>query len=661
MVLPAWFVDTSSGTGVVYSVPAHAPYDYQGLVDLQKNPELLDGYNVSAEAVKKILPISIISVEGYGDYPAKEVCEKLGVTSQRDKSKLDEATRTIYKAEFYGGVLKDNCQKFAGIRINEIKDEVKNWLSSKGFATKFYEPTTKKLRCRCGGEVVIRLLKGQWFLDYGNPAWKDVARRALEKVEIHPEKYRTLFEHTLSWVHARPCARKRGLGTKLPWAKDWVIESLADSTIYMSFYTIANTLNKNKIEAEKQSNKFFDYVFLGLGEPDKVAKETGIPKELLEEMRTEYCYWYPNDHRHTAITHITNHLTFFLFNHAAIFPEEKWPKKITLNEHVIAEGAKMSKSRGNVIPLVEIPRKYSADLFRAYSAGSADLDTVMDWREKDVLAFRRRINRIWELVEEASHAKTEEDTPKTIADRWLLSRFNSALRDAINHMENHRVRDYTQTLMFRLINDINYYQQRTIKTNLPLLKHVVKRLLLALQPVIPHLSEEGWERLGGKGYASLAAFPEPDESKIDPGVESSEKLVQDTLDDIRQIQEVTGISKPKKITIFLSPKWKHLLYLETKKNIGADRKKLVEKLMANLEIRKHGKEAIKLINEILAKPHTLPETMVPPEEQKKVFQDATPFLLKETNAETIKVVDAESSEHPKARQANPTKPGILLE
>ena len=68
-VLPAEFVEPSMGTGLVMSVPAHAPKDYQALMDLKaKNHEL----------ASKLEPIPIITTEGYGTIPAKEICEKNG-------------------------------------------------------------------------------------------------------------------------------------------------------------------------------------------------------------------------------------------------------------------------------------------------------------------------------------------------------------------------------------------------------------------------------------------------------------------------------------------------------------------------------------------------------------------------------------------------------
>jgi leucyl-tRNA synthetase len=69
-ILPGWFVNPKIATGVVYSVPAHAPYDYLALRDLQQKPEVLAQFGVDPAVVKDNTPVSIIKIEGFGYYPA---------------------------------------------------------------------------------------------------------------------------------------------------------------------------------------------------------------------------------------------------------------------------------------------------------------------------------------------------------------------------------------------------------------------------------------------------------------------------------------------------------------------------------------------------------------------------------------------------------------
>ncbi|MHA1772047.1 MAG: leucine--tRNA ligase, partial [Candidatus Thorarchaeota archaeon] len=342
-ILPADFVDPNNATGVVYSVPAHAPFDYIALRDLWEDPSGLEQYGISAEDVRGIQMISMIDIEGYSEFPAKDAVEKRNIKSQDEDEALEEATQEIYKAEFYSGIMKDNCGQFSGRPIKDVKDEVVAWMKSINRCDVFYEPDQRPVVCKCGTDVQVGVFAGQWFLDYLAPGWKDTAHKALDSMDIVPDLFRNLFEATFDWLTQRPCARKRGIGTRLPFDPDWIIESLSDSTIYMAYYTISHKIRAHKLKPKQLAVGFFDYVFLGKGKPEKVSEETGIDTTILEDLRSEFLYWYPNDQRHTAPSHITNHLSFAIFHHVAIFPKKHWLKCISLNEHVIKEGAKMSK------------------------------------------------------------------------------------------------------------------------------------------------------------------------------------------------------------------------------------------------------------------------------------------------------------------------------
>jgi leucyl-tRNA synthetase len=398
LILPGVFVDTSVATGVVYSVPAHAPYDYIALIDLKKDNVTLEKYNLDKEEIAGIKPIQIIELDGFEDFPAKVYCERFKVETQEDFDKLDAATSENYKNEFYNGILNDKCGNYEGLKVSDAVVQVIEELIENRKADRLYLPITKDLRCKCGEKVIVTILKDQWFLNFNAGSWKQKAFECLKRIDIIPKKYRINFEHIFSWLEKRPCARKRGLGTQLPFDKDWIIESLSDSTIYMSFYTIIHILNENKVQPEQLIPEFFDYIYLGIGDIQEVSKKTKIISNVLTQMRDEFLYWYPVDHRHTAIMHISNHLSFYIFHHVAIFPKKHWPKIISLIEPVIIEGQKMGKSIGNVIALADIQQNYSADLFRFYICHSADFGIMVDWREKQIQTAKSHIMRFYNFI-----------------------------------------------------------------------------------------------------------------------------------------------------------------------------------------------------------------------------------------------------------------------
>ena len=85
-------------------------------------------------------------------------------------------------------------------------------------------------------------------------------------MNILPQEIKSEFNYVIGWLRERACARQHGLGTKLPWDKDWIVESLSDSVIYMAYYTISKFVNDKTITLDDNlSKEFFDYIFVRQG------------------------------------------------------------------------------------------------------------------------------------------------------------------------------------------------------------------------------------------------------------------------------------------------------------------------------------------------------------------------------------------------------------
>ncbi len=661
-ILPADFVDPDNATGVVYSVPAHAPYDYIALRDLWEDPSGLEQYGISAEDVRSIEMISMIDIAGYSEFPAKDAVEAHGIKNQSEIEALEEATQEIYKAEFYEGRMKDNCGQFSGRLVREVKDDVVAWLKANNRADVFYEPDIRPVICKCGSDVHVGVFAGQWFLDYTSPGWKEKAREALDGMCIVPEIYRNLFEATFDWLTQRPCARKRGIGTPLPFDPEWIIESLSDSTIYMAFYTIAHKITSNKLRPEQLTLSFFDYVFLGKRPVEKVAEETGIDVSLLKDMREEFLYWYPNDQRHTAPSHITNHLSFAIFHHVAIFPKKHWLKCISLNEHVNMEGAKMSKSKGNVIPLVEIPKKYGADVYRTYAISAAEPSSLMDWRERDVPAVRNRLRRFIEIMEKYSrgepHAYSKKERP-TMVTRWLQSRVNSIVRDATKSLDEFKLRDYALLVTTEMIRVINHYLRRKEVPEAErkaAMAYVCNIWVRLVAPMTPHIAEEFWHKMGRDGYVSLASWPKSDKKMIDGRVERAFSVVESTVADIREILSLLKGKSAKRVYVYVAPQWKFdVLESIRQANLPLVMKDIMKHVMSNPEFRKRGKEVQALVTKI-SKEGSLWDHSATAKDEFEAISGSSDYIQSEVGLE-VNVQWADRPEYDPAGRAKNALPG----
>src|SRR5205807_4266913 len=239
----------------------------------------------------------------------------------QNNPKLEQATKEIYSKEFYCGKLKYNAGRFAKKTVSEAKEEIKKWILASGDADILYELNEAPVRCRCGAECVVKLLANQWFLNYSDREWKQKVHSWINEMKILPEEIRNELNNVVDWLRERACARQHGLGTKLPWDKNWIIESLSDSVIYMAYYILAKYVNEKQLVAENLGDEFFDYVFLDEGDSKKIASSSKISHDILENIRNEFQYFYPVNARHSGRDLVPNHLTFFVFNHIAIFPK----------------------------------------------------------------------------------------------------------------------------------------------------------------------------------------------------------------------------------------------------------------------------------------------------------------------------------------------------
>lgn len=655
LILPASFVDPGNSSGVVMSVPSHAPYDYLALRDLQKNPKEAERYGITTEKLKAIKPISMIRIESFGEHPAVEISEKMAIKDQNDK-RAEEATEAIYKEEFYKGVLKENTGEYAGMKVKDVKKRLVSDFEGRGIADKMYE-LSEPVVCRCNTTCLVKILKDQWFLDFSNEAWKERVRETLRGIRIMPEEARANFEYTIDWLEAKACARKTGMGTPLPWDKEWIVETLSDSTIYMAFYTIAKHINEHGIKGESLDVEVFDYIFYGQGDPKKIGAKHGIKPKLLEEMRGEFEYWMPVDMRNSAKELIPNHLTFFIFHHVALFPE-KLPKGIAVNGMINIEGEKMSKSKGNFVTLKQALADYGADVTRATLLYAAEGMRDPDWRSKSAKDMEANLKAFYELAVSLSKGGEDLKAARSI-DMWLLSRLQRHVANATRELESMNTRSAFQAAFYDVWGDVRWYMRRC-QPDAWVVEQVLRSWVKLIAPYTPALSEEIWSVLGGEGYVSLALWPLVAEELVDRGAEVSEDLVRGVAQDIESILEVTG-KKPKKIFIYTAPPWKWRAYEVATKLKAQGMKAVMEEAMKDDELRKKSNEVSKYVADLMKDPSRLRFEVAL--DESKVFSETREFLEKEFSAK-VEVHRAEPGVYDpmkKMGHAVPMKPAIYVE
>jgi leucyl-tRNA synthetase len=631
-LLPASFVDPSNGSGIVMSVPAHAPYDYLALRDIGK-------------ATDDML-VQVLKIDGYGSAPAKEICEKMNIAGQEDL-KAEAATKEIYSKEAHTGIM--SVGKYIGMAVMEAKEKIKADMLASGQALTLHEIINGPVFCRCGAQAVVNLVQDQWFIDYGNEKWKKFGHACLKQMSIIPDKYRTDYDYTVDWLKKKACTRSQGLGTAFPFEEGKMIDALSDSTIYMAFYAIAH--RASKMNPSNLDENFFNYVFFGEG--------TSSPE--LDEIRNEFLYWYPLDSRHSATDLIHNHLTYFVLNHVAIFPSEQWPKQIVTNGFVLMDGHKMSKSMGNILPLRKAITKYGADVVRFSVVSGADLSQDSDFNETIASGILSRLNFIESLLTYKFDARTEEAP----IDKWLLSRLHRRMRAAPKQYEEFELRALTQELFYNTVNDLRHYLKRGGGSG-PALREYLETWTLLVCPIMPHFAEELWERIAKKffmenfAFASTGNFPKADTQRIDEKLEKAEEAIISLKGDIEHILEITK-RKPSRISLFIASPWKNSL-----RSLAFTHKKFDIAMKAAMEdetIKPHAEQATKLLMSYMKNIGSLGAEVPNAETELRTLTDAITFLSSEFSC-PVTVAEEEKAageSQKKASQAQPGKPAIFIE
>ena len=662
-VFPASFVSASYGSGVVFSEPADAPADYIALQDLKKNDELIAKYNLEG-IIENVEPIPVCTLKGYGEIPAADIIERLGITDQNDE-KLSEATNELYKQQHSKGTIIESIPDFGGMKVRFAREELKEKLINENMATIMYDFAERPVVCRCGNNCVVKIMDDQWFMKYGDEEWTEKTLEVLEGETIIPKELKNNFDYYINWLDDWACSRKVGLGTRLPWDNQWLIEPLTDSTIYMSYYSIAKYLRD--MNPDDLTIPFFDKVLL-----NKDSGEITVPEEKVKEIQDEFNYWYPLDWRLSAKDLVGNHLSFLMFAHSAIYPKEKWPKGTVVFGMGLLEGNKMSSSKGNVILLRDAIRDYTADVVRLFLMASAEPWQDFDWREKEVLGTKRRLEWFREFaarIEEIKGSKLdlsnieEVELTRTI-DLWMMSQLNEHIKKSTEALEVFQTRQALQESLFLLKKDVDHYLYRVkhlLDSQDPAIIYVLSTVLEAwirlLAPFTPHTSEELWSTYGGEGFVSEAAWPEADETSISPEIEKSEELVENIIKDIAHIKQMVG-DEVEKIHIYLAPDWKWDLYKIADEVGKPDIGQIMGRAIgANIY---DDKKEIAMVAKKIGKEITKTRYIGKIDEE-EILTDALDYIKEECGNEVIIHTDDSYDPQNKAKNAMPYKPAIFME
>ncbi|MBO8182187.1 MAG: valine--tRNA ligase [Archaeoglobus sp.] len=452
------------------------------------------------------------------------------------------------------GKLNEKAGKYKGLTIPEARKKILEDLEREGRILKKEEIEHNVGVCwRCKTPVEI-IAEEQWFVKVE----KEKILKEAERIEWIPEH---MLSRLKAWVEGMEwdwvISRQRIFATPIP---AWYCNKCGEVLVAKEEWLPVDPTNDSpKIPCP--SCGAFDF----RGESDVLdtwmdssitpLAIVGWPEEIKE---------YPVSLRPQGHDIIRTWAFYTILRSLALVDEIPW-HEIVINGMVLGEdGRKMSKSLGNIISPEEVISKYGSDALRQWAAsGSTGSDVIFTWKE--VVAATRFQQKFWSILRFAvNHLQDYTPEPEDAemlrdADRWILSRLNRIIAEAIEAMDNYRfdealkairsfawfefADDYLELVKNRLYAGSDE-EKRGAKF---VLYKALSSMIRMLAPFTPFLAEECWDvfcKAVGQDFRSvhLQSYPEVEEEFISGEAEAKGELIRSILAEIRKMKHDRGLA-----------------------------------------------------------------------------------------------------------------------
>lgn len=515
--------DMTKGTGVVKITPAHDPNDYE---------------------VGQRHDLPIVRVFTYDGH----------MTGAADKAAADELFASGKATVNEPHVL--DCGKYAGMTTKEARKAIVADLTELGLL-KAVEPIKHEVgvcyRCH---SVIEPMVSKQWFVDM-----KPLAKPAIEAVksgatQFVPERFSKQYMNWMENIRDWCVSRQLWWGHRIP---VWYCDDCGEMMVRREDPTCCSKCGSTHIH---QDEDVLDTWFSSALWPFSTL---GWPEQT-EDLK----YFYPTDVLVTGYDIIT----FWVSRMITCGIEEmgETPFKTVLIHGLVRDelGRKMSKSLGNGVDPLEVIDEYGADALRFSLAMGISPGNDTRYSREKVESARNFANKVWNASRfvlmnvDARHAI--DPAALTLADQWILTRFQEAVADISANMEEgefglaaNRIYDfawsefcdwYIELAKSRLTGE-DIQAKETVQA---VLLYVLEGLLKLLHPFMPFLTEQVYKYLpGSEGFLMLSAWPEIKAAFSFPQEEKRMQGIMEVIRTIRNLRAEMNVAPSRRTRLMLVP------------------------------------------------------------------------------------------------------------
>jgi leucyl-tRNA synthetase len=240
-------------------------------------------------------------------------------------------------------------------------------------------------------------------------------------------------------------------------------------------------------------------------------------------------YWFPIDQYIGGVEHAILHLIYSRFwtkfmRDLGLITNDEPAARLFTQGMVIKDGAKMSKSLGNVVSPDEMVARYGADAARLYTLFAAPPDRDLDWQDSGIEGIQRFLGRVYRFVLRNTRPNTQQETPHGARERQIQRKLHQTIKRVSDDFQGRWHFNTCISAIMELVNALYTYEEGVgsdprPKGGTPFLIEVQRDLVLLLAPFAPYLAHELWEMLGEKGNLLKAPWP-----KYDPLLAKEDEL-----------------------------------------------------------------------------------------------------------------------------------------
>lgn len=430
-----------------------------------------------------------------------------------------------------GKITHDMPEAYRGLEVLEARKKVVNDLRDQGFLEKEEEYTHNVGHCYKCGTVIQPLLRDQWFIDMQPLAKPAIATLKAGKITFYPETKKQQLIGYLEGLRDWNISRQIAWGIPIPAfqnveeSDDWIFdERVTEETITVNGRTYRRDPD---VFDTWFSSSSWPYATLGMDSEDF---KQFYPLSVMETGADILYPW------------VSRMIMFGLYNTGELPFKDVYLHGLVLDEH----GAKMSKSKGNVVNPMEKVDQYGSDAFRMGVIAGQSAGNNQSYDENRLVAARNFCNKLWNIARFVEDKVGDEYTRKgsakaeTVADSWMLTKLQHSTEELTQLLENYRLSEGYELLYHLVWDDFADWYVEASKSHLnkAVLAYSLETILKLAHPFAPFVTETIWQTLKWEEDSLLATskWPEARTGKT-AGAETFEQI-KNIVTEIRYIKGV---------------------------------------------------------------------------------------------------------------------------